>query len=133
MNPNRRWIALGFFCFGILLWVLVSRFTSTLMGWVGVEGYDIALLGKQFTLTTLFGLLVALFATMYAYRHPTVATLSNEVMVELKKVTWPNSKETRSATLVVIITVFIMAFFLGMFDFFWSSVMDYLYPSIQSG
>jgi preprotein translocase subunit SecE len=60
-----------------------------------------------------------------------LSTLSNEVVVELKKVTWPNAQETRSATVVVIITVFIMAFFLGIFDLFWSSVMDFLYPNVQ--
>jgi preprotein translocase subunit SecE len=39
-----------------------------------------------------------------------------EVRVELKKVTWPSRKETIASTSVVLITVFLVAFFLGMVD-----------------
>ena len=39
-----------------------------------------------------------------------------EVQVELKKVTWPTRKQTTGTTIVVIIFVFILAAFLGLFD-----------------
>ena len=39
-----------------------------------------------------------------------------EVMVELKKVTWPSKKDTIAATWVVIITVMILSAFLGLVD-----------------
>ncbi len=39
-----------------------------------------------------------------------------EVKVELKKVTWPTRKQTLGSTLVVIILVMIIAFFLGIVD-----------------
>lgn len=39
-----------------------------------------------------------------------------EVQAELKKVTWPNRKQTAGATVVVIILVFIIASFLGLVD-----------------
>lgn len=40
-----------------------------------------------------------------------------EVKVELKKVTWPTRKQTTGTTVVVIIFVFVIAAFLGLFDF----------------
>ncbi len=40
-----------------------------------------------------------------------------EVQVELKKVTWPTRKQTTGTTVVVVIFVFIVAAFLGVFDF----------------
>ncbi len=40
-----------------------------------------------------------------------------EVQVELKKVTWPTRKQTTGTTIVVIIFVFIIAAFLGLFDY----------------
>ncbi len=40
-----------------------------------------------------------------------------EVKVELKKVTWPTRKQTTGTTIVVIIFVFVVAGFLGLFDF----------------
>jgi len=39
-----------------------------------------------------------------------------EVRVELKKVTWPSRKETIASTSVVLITVIIVAFYLGIVD-----------------
>ncbi|MCK5683819.1 preprotein translocase subunit SecE [bacterium] len=39
-----------------------------------------------------------------------------EVQVELKKVTWPTRKQTTGTTIVVIIFVFVVAAFLGVFD-----------------
>ncbi len=39
-----------------------------------------------------------------------------EVKVELKKVTWPTRKQTTGTTIVVIIFVFVVAGFLGLFD-----------------
>ncbi len=133
MNPNRRWMALAFCVFGFLFWVLLDKLFAWIMALVGIEGYNFEMAGERFTLTTLVGLLLAGFSTIYAWRHPTLSTLSSEVVIELKKVTWPNAQETRGATVVVIITVFIMATILGVFDFFWSTVMDWLYPSVQSG
>ncbi len=40
-----------------------------------------------------------------------------EVRIELKKVTWPTKKQTVNSTIVIIIFVFIIAAFLGLFDF----------------
>jgi len=39
-----------------------------------------------------------------------------EVRVELKKVTWPTRKETVASTSVVLVTVIIISFFLGLVD-----------------
>jgi preprotein translocase subunit SecE len=39
-----------------------------------------------------------------------------EVKVELKKVTWPTQKQTTGTTIVVIIFVFVVSAFLGLFD-----------------
>jgi preprotein translocase subunit SecE len=40
-----------------------------------------------------------------------------EVWIELKKVHWPSWKETRAATLVVIVVIIVFATFLGLVDF----------------
>jgi preprotein translocase subunit SecE len=41
----------------------------------------------------------------------------SEAKAELKKVTWPSSKQTMASTLVVIIIVFIVSIYLGIIDF----------------
>ena len=39
-----------------------------------------------------------------------------EVKTELKKVTWPSRKDVLSGTAVVLVAVFVIAFFLGIVD-----------------
>ncbi len=39
-----------------------------------------------------------------------------EVKTELKKVTWPSRKDSLSGTAIVLVTVFILAVFLGVVD-----------------
>ncbi|MBI5167201.1 MAG: preprotein translocase subunit SecE [candidate division NC10 bacterium] len=49
-----------------------------------------------------------------------------EVRSELKKVTWPQKKEIIGSTVVVIISVFIVAFFLGLVDVTLQRMLSYL-------
>jgi preprotein translocase subunit SecE len=46
-----------------------------------------------------------------------------EVKIELKKVTWPTRKQTLGSTVVVIVLVMIIAFFLGLVDIGLSSLV----------
>jgi preprotein translocase subunit SecE len=52
-----------------------------------------------------------------------VTQFLKEVKVELKRVTWPSRKETLAGTAVVLVIVFITAFFLGIVDFGLSQVI----------
>jgi preprotein translocase subunit SecE len=70
---------------------------------------------------------VALVVTISLYRHERVRGLVNEVVAELKKVTWPGFKEVRGATIVTIIMTIISAAVLGFFDFIWANVTDFIY------
>ena len=49
-----------------------------------------------------------------------------EVWIELKKVHWPSWKETRAATIVVVVVVMVFALFLGLVDFSLSHVIQRL-------
>ena len=50
----------------------------------------------------------------------------NEVVAEVKKVTWPNKKELLGATIVVIIAVLLTTVFIGLADFVISKVLGFL-------
>ena len=76
---------------------------------------------------TLVAGLIALTAGIVLYRHERVHTLANEVAAELKKVSWPNGKEVKAATVVVIIMSIISALVLGLFDFVWSNLTELIY------
>ena len=61
------------------------------------------------------------------YKHPGVNDFAHDVAGELSKVTWPSRKETWSNTTVVVITTFIAAVILFVFDMAWSSITDLIY------
>lgn len=54
------------------------------------------------------------------------AQFLREVKVELKKVTWPSRKQAIGSTVVVIILVMIIAFFLGIADMGLSSIVRFV-------
>lgn len=69
----------------------------------------------------------AVLVGVISYKSDRVYHLANEVATELKKVTWPNAKEVRSATIVVIVMTLISALILFVFDLSWSSLTDMIY------
>jgi len=46
-----------------------------------------------------------------------IKSFYTDVRTEMRKVTWPNWKEVRGTTTVVIITVFIFALYFGIIDY----------------
>lgn len=61
---------------------------------------------------------VVLFVCLY--RNQKVNSFMNEVVLELlTKVSWPTSKDTVSATIVVLITVVIAGIVLALLDWLW--------------
>ena len=71
--------------------------------------------------------IVATVSGIVLYKNDRVYHLANEVATELKKVTWPNAKEVRSATAVVIVMAIVSAVILGLFDFAWSNLTELVY------
>jgi len=65
---------------------------------------------------------VAAGAAVVAWRHPRANATSLEVANELKKVTWPSLRETRAATVAVVLATFVAAAILGIFDFAWGAL-----------
>jgi len=125
MISNKKWILLGYTIISILIWITIAKFFSAIFGWFNIG--DINILGPQFKLSTLIGLVITLGTLIYCVRSPAIMTLSDEIIIELRKVSWPTRQETYYSTLVVIITVLIMAVILGLFDAIWLKVTNLIY------
>ncbi|HJX30446.1 MAG TPA: preprotein translocase subunit SecE [Thermodesulfobacteriota bacterium] len=50
----------------------------------------------------------------------------NGAKAELKRVTWPNKKQTLASTSVVIIIVFIVAIYLGIIDYILARIVKWI-------
>jgi preprotein translocase SecE subunit len=69
-------------------------------------------------------LLVALVATIAAYRSEGLFNAALDTTKELEKVTWPTRKETSAATVVVLVTVSVAAVILAAFDLVWGRLAN---------
>lgn len=78
-----------------------------------------ALLGTYVRLTTVLALGSAAALTYYLYSPEEYRGFLSEVIIELKKVTWPDWDETRRSTLIVIAFTVILAGFLWISDTLW--------------
>lgn len=53
-----------------------------------------------------------------------ITNFLNEVKIELKKVSWSNKEELIGSTIVVLISIFLLALFIGICDFALSRFMS---------
>ena len=104
--------------------LLILSVLSILLGKV-FEHYDLSYGYYEIT-QVVAPLLIAFIIVVVLLRSETVKTFLLEVVVELKKVTWPQKKETWSATFVVIVFVAIISFILGAFDITWAYLIKKL-------
>jgi preprotein translocase subunit SecE len=56
-----------------------------------------------------------------------IKTFFNEVIAELKKVTWPTKKQVTTSTIVVLILVFLTAIYLNVVDLGFSYLVSLLF------
>lgn len=80
-----------------------------------------------YTVTTVVGFGIAIAAAFTIWRVSRTRTLSLQVAEELRRVTWPSWRETRAATLAVILASAVAAVVLGIFDFVWSWLSQRIY------
>ena len=117
MGAN-RWVHLMFAVGGLLLTLLMIQVVDFTWSYFG---RPVALYSN--TIGIVAGFLVAFFL----WRRKKTFSKASEIIMELKKVTWPTRKETQAATIVVIVTVIIASAFLGLFDLIWSWATGLLY------
>ncbi len=109
-------IALGFFLEKVIALVLTYARMN-----------DFAVFGEDWTLSTVIGFALAGILAIVVWRIPRTQTVSLEVALELRRVTWPTLPETRAATVAVVVASVIAALILGVFDMMWSWLSAKIY------
>ena len=116
--PNKP-VHLIYLCGGLLLFYLLQWTTDWIWGYFTRSPDEFYI--------TVGSAVVALVTGIILYRHERVYTLCNEVTSELRKVAWPGAKEVKQATIIVIIMTIISASILGLFDFVWANITNFIY------
>jgi preprotein translocase SecE subunit len=122
----KRYVNMGFVLLGLLMWVSLSPFFAWLIELIRPT-LDVAIIGADFRVSNLLGLLTAVGVTAYLFVREDIYTQALEIGNELSKVTWPKWDETRTSTIVVIITTIVIASILGLFDFVWAQFTAWIY------
>ncbi len=95
--------------------------------WEGVDALrHIGLIGDSITVSTVIALALTVGLMFYLYRNASAHSFLSEVVIELKKVTWPTWAETKRSTLIVIVFTVLLSMFLWGSDQIWSFLTDML-------
>lgn len=121
-----RMVNMSFMAAALLLWVVSASFFAGTFDLLRPE-WDLALIGNEFRLSNLLGILFGVGGGIYLWRHAQLYQLANEVAAEVRKVTWPNQEETRVSTIVVMVTTVIIALALWAFDIAFSALTKIFY------
>ena len=89
-----RYVNMAFVASGLIAWVILAEFFAWVLYLMG-PGVNQQLIGHNFRVADLMGILVATGLTIYARRDDRVSTFAMEAGNELSKVTWPSWAETR--------------------------------------
>lgn len=122
---NMRILVVLHIVFGIIVWYIFSEGLQLLwaqMGWPSPRFFGIS----EARPPQLIAVGVACLSIAIVAFNSQVQTFANEVVNELRKVTWPSWKETRQTTLVVLVTTVVIALILGGWDFVFSKVIKEL-------
>lgn len=130
----KRLVGLTYIIGGIIAFVIFDKFLLWIWPYL-VEGINTAIrqgtgeakqylrnwaiLGSYIRLTTVVSVAGASALTWYLYRPEEYRGYLSEVIIELKKVTWPDWDETRRSTLIVIVFTIALSGLLWVSDAVW--------------
>jgi preprotein translocase subunit SecE len=121
-----RYVNLPFVAIGLALYIILGELFGAVLGIFG-SSTNFQVLGANFRLANLVAMVVAIGVAVWLRRNEKVHAYAMEVGSELSKVTWPTWKDTKRATLVVIITTLVISAILGLMDLIWGEVTRLFY------
>jgi len=124
VEQPKRIVAIAYVLAALALGVFLEKIFALVFAYVRVN--DFAVLG-DWSLSTVMGFALAALTAFVVWRIPRTQTVSLEVALELRRVTWPSVRETRAATVAVIVASAISAVVLGLFDFVWNWLSSHIY------
>ncbi len=124
VEQPKRIVAIAYVVAALAVGVFFEKVIELVLSYARVN--DFAVLG-DWSLSTLLGFAIAAAAAVVVWRIPRTQTVSLEVALELQRVTWPSLRETRAATVAVIVASAVAAVILGVFDMVWSWLSAKIY------
>jgi preprotein translocase subunit SecE len=124
VEQPKRIVAIAYVVAAIAAGFFLEKVTSVVFAYLRVNDFEIL---SGWSLSTVIGFAAAAAIAIAVWRIPKTQTVSLEVALELRRVTWPTLRETRAATVAVIVASAIAAVILGLFDMVWSWLSARIY------
>ncbi len=124
VEQPKRIVAIAYVVAALALGVFLEKVVELALSYARVN--DFVVIG-DWPLSTVVGFGIAAVGAVVVWRIPRTQTLSLEVALELQRVTWPSLRETRAATVAVIVASAVAAIILGVFDMAWSWLSAKIY------
>ena len=121
-----RYVNLSFVAIGLVAYLVLGELFTHVIELFG-SAANFQILGVNFRLAQLIAMLAAFGLAVWLRRNPKVHDYAMEVGSELSKVTWPTWKETRLATIVVVVTTLIISLILWLMDVIWGALSRLIY------
>ena len=121
-NQQQKWVTMSFLAASALLAFLVFSFGQKFAG-----AYDLEARFRNIEMILQGGaVFLGLLLFSFLYRNEAANQFMTEVVVELSRVSWPTQKETRGATVLVVVMVLISGLFLGFLDYLWTILLKWV-------
>ncbi len=124
VDQPKRIVAIFYVLAAVALGIFLEKVTALVLTYARVNDFSVF---GDWTLSTVIGFAVAAVGAIVVWRIPRTQTVSLEVALELRRVTWPSLRETRSATIAVIVASAVASAILGVFDMVWSWLSSKIY------
>lgn len=119
MKNNQRYILLTFLAAAVAVGFSVRGLAGPVLAWA--EATDPQVLGV-FNGSSLIGVVTGIGTFVVLLRSAASVAFTDEVIGELRKVTWPDREDAIRSSLVVISTSLFLALMLAGFDWLWGSL-----------
>jgi preprotein translocase subunit SecE len=124
VEQPKRIVAIFYVLAAIALGIFLERVLQLAFNAAGLNDRNVF---SDWNVSTVVGFAVAAVAAIVVWRIPKTQQVSLEIALELRRVTWPSLRETRAATVAVIIASAVAAVVLGVFDLVWGWLSAQLY------
>jgi preprotein translocase SecE subunit len=119
---SRKTIVGSYLGVSALVWFLLRSFVQ----WLNFTFYQVRKLPGIDVIRESLPVVGGLVTFLILLKHPKVNEVMDDVVAELKKVTWPSTSDVKKSTIVVMFCILIASGILAFFDLFFGKVVGAL-------
>ncbi len=120
---NQRVLLFCWLALSVILWKVYADGMGWAFGQAGIANPKVA---GGIEATAVAAIALSAITAVVLWKRSDIYDFCIETIDETRKVVWPNRKETRDNTVVVVITSVIMSLVLGFFDLIWAKLTNFI-------